>query len=147
MEVLKYIDEIIYNYLVSLFNDNLFKDSSIFLLSDHGVGIQSIYYAFEFYSIENDLPMLYMIFNDRKNITNDEQYYYLRLNQQAFITAFDIYNTINHLLYGDKYKYIYNLTDENPTPKSPLGISLFEKIDQKFRKSKNYEFMSHNICI
>ena len=72
MEVLKYIDEIIYNYLYSLFNDGLFKDSSIFLLSDHGVGIQSIYYAFEFYTIENDLPMLYIIFNDRKNITHDK---------------------------------------------------------------------------
>ena len=147
MEVLKYIDEIIYNYLYSLFSDGLFKDSSIFLLSDHGVGIQSIYYAFEFYTIENDLPMLYIIFNDRKNITHDKQYFYLRENQQTFITAFDIYNTINHLLYGDKYKYIYNLTDENPTPKSPLGISLFEKINQKYRKPSNYESMSNNICI
>jgi len=147
MEVLKYIDVIIYNYLNSLFNDNLFKDSSIFLLSDHGVGIQSIYYAFEFYIIENQLPMLYVIFNDRKNITHDKQYFYIRENQQTFITAYDIYNTINHLLYGDKYKYIYNLTDENPTPKSPFGLSLFDKIDQKFRKAKNYEFMSHNVCI
>ena len=147
MEVMKYVDDIIYNYLYSLYNDNLFKDSSIFLVSDHGVGIQSLYYAFEFYSIENDLPLLYIIINDRKNITNDEQYFYIRENQQTFITAYDIYNTINHLLYGDNYKNILNLTDENPTPKSPLGISLFEKIDQKSRKSKNYEYMSHNICI
>ena len=43
MEVLKYFDDIIYNYLISLFDDNLLKDSSIFLLSDHGVGLQSIY--------------------------------------------------------------------------------------------------------
>ena len=143
MEILKYIDSIICDYLNSLFNDNLFKDSSIFLLSDHGVGIQSIYYAFEFYTIENQLPMLYVIFNDRKNITHESQYFYLRENQQTFITAYDIYNTINHLLYGDKYKYICNLTDENPTPKSPLGISLFEKINQKFRSSKNYFSFFH----
>ena len=147
MEVMKYVDDIIYNYLYSLYNENLFKDSSIFLVSDHGVGIQSLYYAFEFYSIENDLPLLYIIVNDRKNITNDEQYFYLRINQQTFITAYDIYNTINHLLYGDNFKNILNLTDDNPTPKSPLGTSLFEKIDQKSRKSKNYEYMSHNICI
>jgi hypothetical protein len=147
MEVMKYIDDIIYNYLLSLYNDNLFKDSSIFLLSDHGVGIQSLYYTFEFHQIENNLPLLYIIINDRKNTSYNEQYFYLRENQQTFITAYDIYNTINHLLYGDKYKYILNLTDENPTPKSPLGTSLFEKIDQKLRKSKNYEFMSHNICI
>ena len=147
MEVLKYVDDAIYNYLYSLYNDNLFKDSSIFLISDHGVGIQSLYYAFEFYTIENELPLLYVIINDRKNISHDKQYFYLRENQQTFITAYDIYNTINHLLYGDKYKDILNLTDENPSPKSPLGTSLFEKIDQKSRKSKNYEFMSHTVCI
>ena len=116
MEVMKYIDDIIYNYLQSLYNDNLFKDSSIFLVSDHGVGIQSLYYAFEFYQIENNLTLLYIIINDRKNTSYNEQYFYLRENQQTFITAYDIYNTINHLLYGDKYKYILNLTDENPTP-------------------------------
>ena len=146
MEVLKYYDDIIYNYLISLFNDNLFKDTSIILLSDHGAGVQSIYYIFDFYQYESDLPMLYIIINDRKNISYKEQYLNINKNQQTFITAFDIYNTVNHLLYGDKYKYIKNLTDENPTPKSSLGKSLFEYIDQKYRKSKNYEFMNKNIC-
>ena len=147
MEVLKYYDDIIYNYLISLFNDNLFKDTSIFLLSDHGAGVQSLYYMFDFYIYENDLPMLYIIINDRKNISFNKQYLYMRENQQTFITAYDIYNTVNHLLYGERYKYIKNLSDENPTPKSPFGISLFEKIDQKFRKSKNYEFMDYYVCI
>ena len=146
MEVLKYYDDIIYNYLISLFNDNLFKDTSIILLSDHGAGVQSIYYIFDFYQYESDLPMLYIIINDRKNISYKEQYLNINKNQQTFITAYDIYNTVNHLLYGDKYKYIKNLTDENPTPKSSLGKSLFEYIDQKYRKSKNYEFMNKNIC-
>ena len=146
MEVLKYVDEIIYNHLYSLYNDNLLKDSSIFLLSDHGVGVESIYYAFKFFALEAELPMLYIIINDRKNVTYKEQYFNIHKNQQTFITAYDIYNTINHLLYGDKYKYIQNLTDENPTPKSPLGISLFEYINAKDRKSKDYEYMKHNIC-
>ena len=146
-EVLKYLDDTIFNYLNSLYNDNLFKDSSIFLVSDHGLGIQSLYYIFQFYKLEADLPMLYVIFNDRKNISYNEQYSNIHENQQIFITAYDIYNTFHHLLYGDKYKYILNLTDEIPTPKSSLGISLFDKIDGKFRKSKNYEYMDHDICI
>jgi len=146
-EVLKYLDDLIFNYLNSLYNDNLFKDSSIFILSDHGLGIQSIFYIFEFYKIENELPMLYVIINDRKNISYQEQYSYIQENQQIFITAYDIFNTMNNLLYGDKYKYIANLTDEIPTPKSSLGISLFDRIDGKSRKAKNYEFMNHKICI
>ena len=146
-EVLKYLDDIIFNYLNSLYNDNLFKDTSIFLLSDHGLGIQSIYFIFQFYKIEAELPMLYILINDRKNISYNIQYSHINENQQIFITAYDIYNTINHLLYGDNYKYILNLTDENPTPKSSLGISLLDKIDGKTRRAKNYEHMKHNICI
>ena len=146
MEALKHYDQTIYNYLDSLFTDNLFKDTSIFLFSDHGVGIQSVYYVLEFFKIEHVLPMLYIILNDRKNISYHQQYSNIQKNQQTFITAYDIYNTMNHLLYGDNYKYIFNLTDENPTPKSSLGTSLLDEIDQKFRKPKNYEFMKQDIC-
>ena len=147
MEILKYYDEIIYNYLYSLFNDNLLEDTSIFLLSDHGVGIHSIYYILEFFKLERLLPMLYIIINDRKNKTYDEQYSNINKNQQTFITAYDIYNTINHLLYGDNYSSIINLTNENPTPKSSLGISLFENINQKVRKPGLYESMEKDACL
>ena len=68
LEKLKYIDDVIYNFLNNLYNYNLLKDSSIFLLSDHGVGMPSIYFLNDFYKIEEHLPMLYMIINDRKNI-------------------------------------------------------------------------------
>ena len=146
-EVLKYLDDIIYNYLYSLFKDNFFKESSIFLMSDHGLGLRSIYSIFQFYKFEAHLPMLYVIINDKKNISYHEQYSQIQQNQQTFITAYDIYNTFNHLLYGDKYINIFNLTDESPTPKSHLGISLFDKIDSKSRKSKNYEYMVHDVCI
>ena len=106
-----------------------------------------MFYILEFYKIENELPMLYLLMNDRKNTSYHEQYFHIQENQQIFITAYDIYNTINHLLYGDIYKYILNLTDEIPTPKSSLGISLLDKIDGKSRKAKNYDFMKHNFCI
>ena len=87
MEVLKYFDDIIYNYLISLYNDNLFKDTSIFLLSDHGTGVQSIYYALDFYIIEHQLPMLYIIIKKKKNISYQEQYFWIQENQQTFIIS------------------------------------------------------------
>ena len=92
LEVLKYIDNVIYNFLNNLFKDNYLKDSSIFLLSDHGVGMPSFYYFYDFYRIEGQLPMLYMIINDRPNISYKKQYKYLKKNQQTLITAYDIYN-------------------------------------------------------
>ena len=63
LERLKYIDEIIYNFLNNLYNKSLLKDSSILLISDHGVGMPSIYSINDFYNIEYSLPMLYMIIN------------------------------------------------------------------------------------
>ena len=106
LEVLKYSDDIIFNFLNSLYNDNLLKDTSIFLLSDHGCDMPSGYYIYQFYRHTSALPMLFIIINDRKNIDYSKQYFYIQENQQTFITAYDIYNTISNLIYGDNYSII-----------------------------------------
>ena len=146
LETLKYLDTTIFDNLNSLYNDNLLKESSIFLLSDHGVGMPSIYFFTNFYKYEEQLPMLYIIINDRKNISYNQQFLNMYENQQSFITAYDIYNTIGHLIYGNKYEYIINKTIYNDTPKSPYGQSLFTKINKKKRTSKNFENMHHYVC-
>ena len=107
-------------------------------MSDHGVGMPSFYYPYDFYRFEEQLPMLYMIINDRKNTSYEEQYKYLYENQQTFITSYDIYNTIENLIYGDGYNKIKNKTEDNDTPKSQYGNSLFDKINQKIRTPKYY---------
>ena len=147
LEVLKYSDNMIYNYLTTLYDQNLLKDTTILLISDHGTTLPSIYYLNDFFIIEARLPMLYLLVNDRKNVSYYDQYYYLHENQQTFITGYDFYNTIGHLLYGDNYKDIQNKTIEQDTAKSPLGESLFNYIDPKIRHPKNYENMDTNVCI
>ena len=147
LEVLKYSDDMIYNYLTSLYDQNLLKDTTILLISDHGTTLPSIYYLTDFFVIEARLPMLYLLVNDRKNVSYYDQYYYLHENQQTFVTGYDFYNTIGHLLYGDTYKDIQNKTIEQDTAKSPLGESLFNYIDPKKRHPKNYESMDTNVCI
>ena len=139
LEVLKYSDNVIFNFLNNLFNKNLLKDSSIILVSDHGVGMPSLYYPYDFYRLEEQLPMLYVIINDRKNISYEEQYKYMHENQQTFISSYDIYNTIGNLIFGDEYKNINNKTEDKDTPKSQYGQSLFDKIDQKIRNPKFYK--------
>ena len=139
LEVVKYDDNILFNFLNNLFYDNLLNNSSIILMSDHGVGMPSIYYPYDFYKIEIQLPMLYMIINDRKNTSYEEQYKYIYENQQTFITVYDIYNTIGNLIYGDKYNKIKNKTEYHDTPKSQYGKSLFDKINQKLRNPQFYK--------
>ena len=147
LEVVKYTDDIIYNFLNSLFNDNLLKDTTIFLLSDHGSHMPSIYYLYDFYQIERRLPALYMIINDRKNKSYFQQYLNIHENQQTFITGYDIYNTIGNIIYGDYYNNINYKKKSHDTPKSPLGQSLFDKINAKERKAINYSKMDTFVCI
>ena len=148
LSVVKYSDNIIANYLNRLFNDNLLKETSILFLSDHGVGMPSVYSIYDFYQIEWHLPAFFIIINDRKNISYEHQYKYINENQQTFITAFDIYNTIGNLIYGDDYINIPNKTLEQNTIKSPLGISLFNKINQKERYANSNKYRDYSgICI
>ena len=149
LSVIKYQDDIIAEFLNRLFYDNLLKDTSIILLSDHGVGMPSIYYIYDFFTTEIYLPSFFIIINDRKNISYEKQYKFIQENQQAFITAFDIYNTLGNIIYGDNYTNIFNKTLEIDSPKSNLGISLFNKINSKERSTKkytNYSLMRDVIC-
>ena len=148
LESLKYSDDIIFNFLNNLYNDNLLKETTIFLLSDHGVTIPSPYYFLNFYYLESYLPMLYIIVNDRKNISYEEQYKYIYENQQTFITGYDIYNTIVHLLYGENYNSIQNKINPSfEVPKTLKGESLFMKMNQKLRTSKIHKDMVKDVCI
>ena len=147
LEMLKNVDDITYNFFNSLFKDNLLKDSTVFLLSDHGVSIPSIYYLNDFFKYEKELPMLYILINDRKNLSYEVQYKNIFENQQVFITGFDIYNTIGHLIYGDQYEKIKNKTKIKDTLKSKKGISLFNKINAKIRSPKIYFPMDKETCV
>jgi hypothetical protein len=147
LEILKYIDSTLFKFLNDLYNKNLLKDSTIFLLSDHGTAMPSPYYLSLFYQKERFLPMLYIISNDRKNVSYSEQYKYIHKNQQILITAYDIYNTLGHLLFGKKYDLIPNKTKDKDTPKSKYGNSLFNKIESKKRNPKNYQNMVQDICL
>ncbi len=141
LELLKYMDNRIYKYFHNLFKDDLLKDTTIFLLSDHGVGLPSIYYLNKFYRYEEQLPMLYLLVNDRKNESYESQYKFLFENQQAFITGFDIYNTLIHIIFGKEFE-----TNTTNRIKSKYGESLFTKIDSKTRNPKKYISMESYVC-
>ena len=150
LQVIKYIDNLISSFLWNLYDDNLLRNSVVFLISDHGTEMPSIYYIDSFYKIEADLPMFYIFLSDKKNSSYEQQYKYMYENQQNLITAFDFYNTLCNIIFGDKYKYIRSKTSKKDTCKSPYGESLFNKINNnKDRHPKNFNKiaqMSLNVC-
>jgi len=151
LQVIKYVDRFISSFLLNLFNDNLLRNTTIFLISDHGATMPSLYYFHSFYRIEGKLPMLYILANDKKNFSYEQQYKYMHENQQNLITAFDVYNTLSNIIFGDKYKYIKPKTRKHDTCKSPYGESLFNKInnnkDRHPKKLNIISKMSQYVCI
>ena len=144
LEVIKYDDDIVYNFLNTLYNQNLLNETTILLLSDHGTPMPSIYYFNDFFHIEKQLPMLYIITSDKENKTYYEQYLNIHNNQQRFITAYDIYNTLCYLMLGNNY---YNNKDIkiDYISKTKLGINLFDPINKK-RSPRNYKNTWKGIC-
>ena len=143
LKVLKYADKFISSFLWNLFNDNLLRNTTIFLVSDHGTGMPSIYYIDDFYMLESKLPMLYIFVSDKRNSSYEQQYKYMHENQQNFITAFDFYNTLCNIIFGDKYNYIKNKTATREYCKSSYGESLFNKFNyNKDRNPKKYSKIS-----
>ena len=131
LTVIKYIDDILFNFLNDLYNDNLLKDTTVFLLSDHGSGMPSIYFTLDFFQIEINLPLLFILVNDRKNVNYKEQYQYIYKNQQNFITAYDIYSTFCNIIYGNYQKptRFRNPFKRIQTCSTRYGTSLFNKIN------------------
>lgn len=130
LEVIKYDDDIVFNFLNNLYKDNLLNDTTILLLSDHGCSLPSIFYFNDFFQIEKHLPMLFIFASDKENLSYYEQYNNIYENQQHFITAYDIYNTLCYLILGNNYHNNRDIKKDFIT-KSNLGINLFDSINTK----------------
>ena len=133
-EKAKYSDNSLYEFLIDLFYSNMLENTIIFLAGDHGFALMGVYEILKpnDWKIEKSLPIFLIIIPDKKNKTYEEQYSEIYKNQQNLITAFDIYYTIRHIIYGEEYKY--NL----PFSSNKKGESLFKFIDSKERNCSKY---------
>ena len=143
-QVIGHFDKIFYKYLNKFYQKGYLKKTAILIFSDHGQHLNGPLYLFnsqDFY-YERTLPGLFLILPNDEKLYKNNLYEKIKLNQQTFITGFDIYNTLVHLAFGknkqgvDKYKVKY-------------GESLFEKINYKNRycESKILESqISHRLC-
>ena len=146
LEPVKYMDDAISDFLLKLFDDNLLINTIIIFISDHGAALPSVYHLSDFYYLEHELPMLFIIANDRKNKTFEEQYKFIQESQQTFITCLDVYDTILHIVYGDEYFSFKDKEEDNNSIRAKFGKTLFNKIDQKLRSPKIYDKMDDRSC-
>jgi hypothetical protein len=147
LEVVKYADDVTYNFLNNLFNNHLLKDTIIFILSDHGCPMPSTYYFNDFFKLDKYLPMLYIISYDNKKLTYNQQYKSIYENQQKFITPYNVYNTLGHIIYSKNFEKIkYKEKVKYDTPRSSKGESLFKYISPRLTPFY-FKNMSIKTCI
>ena len=141
-EKAKYTDNSLYFFLKELFETDQLKNTTIFIAADHGFFLMGIYKIINSkdFSIETNLPFLFIIVPDKKNIAYEQQYSEIIKNQQTLITPFDIYYTLRYIIFDKNYK------------KPPLngnkndGENLFKYINPKERICKKYHQMGKSTC-
>ena len=147
----KYADEPLYNFLKYIYENDFLKNTTLILSSDHGLNILVLYKLFQSQDqdIEENNPFLFFIVSDRQNKTYEEQYENIHKNQQTFITTYDIYHTLKHIINGEDIPITKKSVKSNGDTFNPkkhfLGTSLFNYIDQSERYCSNY--FDINICI
>ena len=127
--LINFDDDIFYKFLIYIFENKLLNDGALLFLSDHGNLTNKLFYIFQDYKEEIFLPFLYIILQDDKKKTFNQQYKYIIKNQQTFIHSYDIYNTLSNIIYGKEYYLIKNKTKYFDSPKSERGKSLLGYIN------------------
>ena len=138
----KYTDNSLHDFLKELFETNQLQNTTVFIAADHGFFLMGIYKIIKSkdFSIERDLPFLFLIVPDKRNITYEQQYSEIIKNQQNLVTPFDIFYTLRYILYGENYK-TYPLNGNKGD-----GEYLFKYINPKERKCKKYQQMHESTC-
>ena len=136
-EVIKYVDNSFSTFLSTILKSYFDDKTAIIIFSDHGAhmpGPHDILF-YEEKIFEKYLGLLLLIVSNKGNYNSLN----ILFNQQQFITAYDIYDTILDILNVSKYEY--NKLDWHK------GQSLFAKINGTQRNCQDYsEEISQNFC-
>ena len=147
-QVVKYLDEHLYNFLEDLYKNKKLEDTALFILSDHGNSYFNYIYYYILKSddslIEKTYATLFIILPNNKNIKDkiDYEYYYnnINKNQQILMSPYDIHNTLIHIALG-------NSTINNYKIYSKLGNSLLSSFDGKTRSCINWPNIIEGGCL
>ncbi len=134
--VLPFLDNKLYEFLDYLHINQFLKNTSLFFISDHGLHVSTFFAVFSpnNYFHERSLPALFLLIDDNKKIPKEEIY----KNQFKFITAYDIYETFYHIIFGNDYE------KQNIEPEKRK--SLFGFIDESNRNCDTHPEITKSSC-
>ena len=136
-QLIGYFDDVLFEFLNKFYNKGYFNNTAIIIFSDHGQHLTGPLYLLDSYDFyyERTLPVLFLILPNEEKLYKNNLYDNISSNQQTFITAFDIYNTLVNLAFGEDQNKINKY-------KTQYGESLFNKIDYNNRYCQSNIFNS-----
>ena len=139
-EVIKYIDEPLYNFLEELKSKRLLESTMIMFVSDHGNGMPNFYPPLHGsqYKIEMELGFLFMLFDRIDDHLSKIEIKNLYENQQKLMTPYDIFDTLSHILYGYIESKVYT--------RNNLGQSMLLHLNSKKRTCKTWPEIREDLC-
>ena len=143
MNLVKHLDEHLYNFLLRFINNGYFDDTVVAIVSDHGNNFGTFLkiMAKDDRFIEGYLGAFFIMMTNKKEIYDSGVYDNLIKNSQTLFTPYDIHNTLIHLAIGNfedidtkgnLFNYDYNVY-------SKKGESLLNYLDYSKRSCN----MSH----
>ena len=125
--LLSYLDDSLYEFITSIYEDGFFKDTFVMIMSDHGLHLPGPWKVINSldYQIETTIgTLMIMLPNDHK-LYEKGFYDNLWKNQQTFVTPYDIHDTLVYLAVGNDEKYADSF--------SKHGQSLLDNLDHTQR--------------
>ena len=104
--VIKYLDEPLYNMLWGLYSEGKLRNTAVFIVSEQGNkndGLYNILKSVEF-EVEKKYGVYIMILDWNEKFKKEQYHNNLIKNQNMFVTPYDIYDTMIYIALGDKYK-------------------------------------------
>ena len=127
LEVIKYMDNYLEKFLKNFIHFKMNDNTALFIVSDHGENMVSLHHYLKGseFKYETTLGTFFLILPE-----NNKLYNYnvdnIRINQQRFITPYDIHDTLINILFDECDYY------------SGSGQTLFQKVDGLKRSCANY---------
>ena len=144
-EVIKYLDKYLYEFLDKLYNEDLLKNTILFIVSGQGNTYSELFnnYNYEDFLIEKYIGSLFVLM-DTSNIDNNSNYLInIRKNQQNMVTPYDIKETLISIANNN----IYNEQNQIKLDEfNTKGKSLFSHINSKERNCQKYKQTTEEVC-
>ena len=145
-EVIKYLDNYLYEFLNKLHQENLLQNTILFIVSGQG-NTQTEFFTnfYDDFWMEKYIGTLFL-FIDKTNIPeNDNCLINIRNNQQTMVTPYDIKETLESIILNN----FCHTSKEKETKLEEMqkkGKNLFSYINSKDRNCHKYKQLTEEVC-